>query len=115
MGTVSTPASSDVRDQVRRIRESDTFRSAPQVSRLLTFLTDATLNGEPLKESVIGAAFFNRPSGYDPQIDPVVRTEVRRLRLKLSEYYQKEGAGAPILIEIPSGAYKVRFASREVP
>lgn len=112
---MSTPGNSDVRDQVRRILESDSFRSAPQISRLLGFLTDATLDGEPLKESVIGSAFFNRPSGYDPQADPVVRTEVRRLRLKLSEYYQKEGADASVLIDIPAGAYKVRFASREVP
>ena len=111
---MSTPASSDVREQVRRILESDVFRSAPQVSRLLTFLTDATLLGEPLKESVIGAAFFNRASGYDPQTDPVVRTEVRRLRLKLNEYYQKEGTAAAILVEIPSGGYKARFSTREV-
>ena len=109
-----TPTSVEVRDQVKRILESDTFSAAPQISRLLSFLTDAALQGEPLKEVVIGTAFFNRPSGYDPQTDPVVRTEVRRLRLKLSEYYHSSGTGDPVLIEIPQGAYKARFTVREV-
>jgi TolB-like protein len=111
---MSPPASSEILEQLQRICESDTFRSAPQVSRLLTFLTNATLEGTPLKESVIGASFFARSCGYDSQADPVVRTEVRRLRLKLGEYYTKEGSGAPIVIEIPPGGYKVRFSMRAV-
>jgi TolB-like protein len=68
-----------------------------------------------MKESAVGASFFSRSSGYDSQADPVVRTEVRRLRLKLGEYYFKEGSGAPILIEIPPGGYKAKFTKREEP
>jgi TolB-like protein len=111
---MSPPASSEIREQLQRICESDTFRSAPQISRLLIFLINATLEGQPLKESVIGASFFARSCGYDSQADPVVRTEVRRLRLKLGEYYTKEGTGAPIVIEIPAGGYKARFTMRGV-
>ena len=112
---MATPANSEIREQLQRIFESETFRSAPQVSRLLNFLIDATLEGKPLKESLIGASFFSRLSGYDSQADPVVRTEVRRLRLKLGEYYFKEGRDAPILVEIPAGGYKARFTVREAP
>ena len=110
---MATPAESEIRGQLQRICESDTFRSAPQISRLLIFLIDATLAGQPLKESVIGASFFGRSTGYDSQADPVVRTEVRRLRLKLGEYYLREGNDAPIVIDIPPGSYKVRYTLRE--
>jgi tetratricopeptide (TPR) repeat protein len=111
---MAPPTSSEIREQLQRICESDTFRSAPQISRLLIFLTDATLEGKPLKESVIGSSFFARSYGYDSQADPVVRTEVRRLRLKLGEYYSKEGTSAPIVIEIPPGGYKAKFSMRDV-
>src|SRR5581483_7881110 len=112
---VASPNSGDVREQLDRILESNVFSAAPQISRLLTFLVEATLAGKPLKESVIGVSFFNRDSGYDPQQDPVVRTEIRRLRLKLGEYYVKDGIGAPLLIEIPQGGYKAKFSFREAP
>ena len=36
-----------------------------------------------------------------------MRTEIRRLRLKLAEYYTNEGSTAPGRLEIPKGAYEV--------
>jgi serine/threonine-protein kinase len=72
---------------------------------LLEFLAaDAT--GE-LKEVVIGHRFFDRPPAYDPKVDPVVRVEMRRLRERLEEYYDGEGADARWRLRLPKGAYQL--------
>lgn len=81
------------------------------MSRLLRFLGDAALGGNPgpVKETVLGIEVFDRQPDYDPKVDSVVRTEVRRLRLKLQEYYSGSGAADPLRIEIPKGAYQLTF------
>jgi tetratricopeptide (TPR) repeat protein/TolB-like protein len=68
--------------------------------------------GDPPKETVIGALVFDRAPDYDPKADSVVRTEVRRLRLKLAEHYAGEGTAEETRIEIPKGAYALRFERR---
>jgi tetratricopeptide (TPR) repeat protein len=70
------------------------------------------MEGDPPKETVIGARVFDRSPDYDPKADSVVRTEVRRLRLKLAEHYAGQGAVEGIRIEIPKGAYALRFDRR---
>lgn len=81
------------------------FRSSPKLSSLLRHL--ATSPREDLKESVIAAEFFGCGGDYDSKIDSQVRTEVRRLRLKLAEYYTGEGQASFNRIEIPKGSYEV--------
>ena len=58
-----------------------------------------------IKESVIGVEVFGRKPDYNPKLDPIVRTEARRLRVRLTEYYQGVGAGDPVVIELPKGGY----------
>ncbi len=57
------------------------------------------------KETVIGVEFFQRDPVYDPHKDPIVRVEAHRLRTRLREYYQNEGAQDRWQIEVPPGAY----------
>ncbi|MCP5115626.1 MAG: hypothetical protein GY953_32775, partial [bacterium] len=52
------------------------------------------------------------PSSYDPGVDPIVRVQASRLRAKLKEYYEREGAGDPVTIELPRGHYRPCFRSR---
>jgi hypothetical protein len=68
--------------------------------------------GRVLKESVVGIAVFGREPGYDPKEDSVVRTEVRRLRTKLFEYYSGPGADDPVAIDLPKGLYAPIFEAR---
>src|SRR5262249_35383444 len=49
---------------------------------------------------------------FDPRIDTVVRSEARRLRSKLSQYYHSEGSDDPIEILLPKGSYRAAFRSR---
>ncbi len=101
--------SNDIRAAVERVCASPNLANAGRLQRLFRFLADATLTGEPLKETLVGVRVFERAPDYDPKSDSVVRTEVRRLRLKLHEFYAGEGAEEPIRIEIPKGGYALRF------
>jgi TolB-like protein len=88
--------------------------SAPRLKKLLTFLVEETLAGNPLKESILGVAVFGRRPGYDPKQDSVVRTEVRRLRAKLIEYYAGEGIDDRLIIDLPKGSYVPVFLERRL-
>ena len=94
-------------EQVRRVVHSATFRNATTLQQLLLFLAARTLSGstEILKEYTIGVEALGRKTNFDPKIDPIVRVQSHRLRLKLREYYDAEGSHDPILIQFPKGHY----------
>jgi tetratricopeptide (TPR) repeat protein len=54
---------------------------------------------------VIAIEVIGRQPDYNPKLDPVVRTEARRLRARLSEYYEDSFASDQIVIELPKGGY----------
>lgn len=97
----------EVRGQLERILASEGFANAERISRFLRFTLESTLNGEQdqIKEYVIGREVFDRDDRYDPRIDPIVRVEARRLRVRLAEYYAGPGRGDAIRIELPKGGY----------
>lgn len=99
------------RAQVERITCSKLFRNAPALQRLLQYLAHKTIEGQgdQLKEYSIGVDVFERRVDYDPKTDTVVRVEVHRLRQKLKEYYETEGASDPIVFQIPRGHYILSF------
>jgi hypothetical protein len=78
---------------------------------LLQFLAAKTLTGsaESLKEYTIGVEALGRKADFDPKVDPIVRVQSHRLRLKLREYYEVEGSRDPILIQFPKGPPCARF------
>ena len=94
----SQSAYDDIRRQLERILASDGFARAERMSRFLRFVVEQTLRGrgDQLKEYLIGVEVFDRRESFDPRIDPVVRGEARRLRLKLKEYYDSEGQNDPV-------------------
>src|SRR5690242_14688046 len=106
-----TPSSEQVREQLDRILRSGSFRNAPALQRLLQYVTSNVTSRSTegqlahLKEYTIGIDVFGRGDSYDPKTDPVVRVEMHRIRQKLREYYQHEGANDPIVVEIPTGHY----------
>ncbi len=68
--------------------------------------------GDRLKEYLLGVEVFDRKTSYDPRLEPIVRTEARRLRAKLRTYYQNEGSDDPVWIEFPTGGYAPVFVVR---
>src|SRR5262249_40559772 len=82
-----------------------------QLSRFLRHIVENTVHrtGTSLKESAIGVAVFNRQAAYDPKLDPIVRVEARRLRLRLDDYYQRTSGIDPVRICLPKGGYVPAF------
>src|SRR5690606_5332233 len=46
---------------------------------------------------------------FDPQADPIVRVQARRLRALLDQFYEGDGASEPIRIDLPVGRYVPEF------
>jgi Tol biopolymer transport system component len=74
-------------------------------------VVERTLAGDrdSLKESVIGIEVFDRAPSYDPKSEPIVRTEARRLRARLEEYYQDPSRSPAVRIVMPKGSYVAFF------
>jgi hypothetical protein len=85
------------------------------MSRFLRFILEAQLDGREgeLKESLIGIEVFGRKPGFDPKRDSTVRSEAARLRARLAEYYDGEGRGDSLVIELPKRGYTPRFRQLE--
>jgi TolB-like protein/Tfp pilus assembly protein PilF len=100
--------------QLDRILSSDLFGRAERLSALLRFLVERARHhpDSPVKEYVLGVEVFGRGPAYDPRTDPIVRVEMRQLRLKLTAYYAGPGANDPILIDAPKGHYLAVIRSR---
>lgn len=97
----------EVRRHLERILQVPGFARNERLFRFLRFIVERHLEGRDheLKESVIGAEVFGRRADYDPKSDAIVRTEARRLRALLNEYYLGEGKSEAFLIELPKGGY----------
>ena len=108
------PTPAEVRDELERVRKSKTIAGSEKLIQFLTFVVESALSGEAryLKETIIGVSVFGRSPDYDPKTDTVVRSQAWRLRAKLNEYYRSEGVGAPVIIDIPRGAYVPVFSRR---
>jgi TolB-like protein len=96
-----------IREEVSRLLESSMFVQSERLGRFLQFTVMKTLagEGEMIKEYLIGTEVYQRPSSYRPNEDSIVRSEARRLRSKLNEYYQSEGKNDPLEIYFRSGSY----------
>ena len=110
---------SEVRVELEAILSSRGFANSPRLCRFFRFVVERTLAGdyESLKESIIGADVFDRASDYDPKAEPIVRTEARRLRAKIDQYYEERGPDAIVLVRIlvPKGGYIAKFDTPQMP
>ena len=84
---------------------------SPQLAKFLKHIVDARLNGDEanIKAYSIAVDVFGRPATFDPQSDPIVRVQARRLRALLDEYYRGEGAASPVRFSLPVGRYVPDF------
>jgi len=96
-----------IRRQLEEVLKSKGFARNDRLSGFLRFVVEQHLEGrsQELNESVIGIEVFGREPTYDTRADPVVRTEARRLRARLGDYYGGAGAGDTLVIDLPKGGY----------
>jgi signal transduction histidine kinase/TolB-like protein len=103
-----------IRDELARILESSMLVQSDRLGRFLRFTVETTLAGEAeiLKESLIGIEVYDRKPSYNPSEDAIVRSEARRLRRKLKEYYESVGRDDSIFIYYRPGSYIPVFRLR---
>ena len=99
--------------RIERITRCHIFHGADALCRLLYFLAEkATADAEySAKEYEIATIVFGRKANFDPRTDSSVRVQVARLRAKLIEYYNSDGADEDVQIEIPKGAYRLQYVT----
>jgi serine/threonine-protein kinase len=115
-GEAETGTENAVRDQLKRILQSNTFREAGRLKRFLEFVVMEKLEGrsDDLKEYVVAVQVFDKKTSFDPRTDPIVRVQARRLRAMLDRYYELEGKKDELVIDLPKGGYAPNFKSRPV-
>ena len=108
-------STSKIRKELKKILASTTFVHSERLSRFLDFIAGMTLQdrGNEIKEYLIGLEVFDRPSSYDPRVDPIVRVQAGRLRLKLKEYYEHQGKDDEVVVTVPKGRYVPSFRVRK--
>ena len=102
--------------QIQRIVQSKAFRTSEVHRNLLVYLAEKSLEGaaDGLKEYTVGLDVFGKPVSFDPRQESAVRMHVGRLRQKLAEYYRTEGAGDPVIVDLPKGGFKMTFEPRPI-
>lgn len=102
-------------DLVRRIESSTPFRKSPRLRKFLMFVAERCIAGhaEEITEHEIGWKVFERGPNHNPSDDSIVRTTARQLRSKVKEYFETEGSGEDLILEIPKGRYVPVFLKRE--
>jgi adenylate cyclase len=106
-----SPAPTAVHEALEKILASQTFRAAEGQKNFLRYAVEETLAGRgPLiKEYSVGTAVFDRGESFDPRLDTIVRTEARKLRARLTKYYESEGINDAVRIEFVKGKYSPVF------
>jgi hypothetical protein len=105
-----------VREEVERILGSPIFAQSNRLARFLRYTVDSALagNGAVLKEYLIGTEVYDRKPPYHPSVDSIVRSEARRLRNKLRQYYESIGKDDPLFIYYRTGSYAPAFRPRQI-
>jgi hypothetical protein len=90
-----------------RILAYPPFQNSRRYPKFLKFIVEKALSGSPeeIKERVIGIEVFDRPLGYEPASDPVVRLVAGEIRKRLAQYYILQDHENELRIEIPPGSY----------
>jgi hypothetical protein len=97
---------------VQRLIESPHLIGSARLRDFLLHVTACAIRETPedATEQQIGIRVFQRSPGFNSSEDSIVRSQARLLRLKLSAYFNAEGATEPLVIEIPKGHYLPVFS-----
>jgi hypothetical protein len=105
------------RAELKAVLESRGFTRAPTLAHLLAYLCEKVFAGKSsqIKEYSIGVEVFHRGPDFDQETDSIVRVEANRLRRRLTEFYEHEGAQHSLRIVIPIGQYVPKFERSPAP
>ena len=106
-----TIAAGQEKSELNAVLSSGILDRAPTLAQFLTYICSKYFEGatEQIKEYNIAVQALGRPADFDQKRDSIVRVEAHKLRRRLQEYYESDGADHEIRIEIPPGQYAPRF------
>lgn len=109
------PPRAEIEAALERIQEWPGLARSPQLARFLNYIVTARLDGNEagIKAYSIAVDVLGRPQSFDPQSDPIVRVQARRLRAALEEYYAGDGAAETVRFYLPVGRYIPEFRPPE--
>ena len=112
-----TPSHDEVLSALQILLASRSFRLAHAQKSFLEYTVKEVLagRGSLIKEYLIATDALGREDSFDPRLDPIVRTQARKLRGRLAQYYENEGKGDPIRIEFRRGSYAPVFQRAPLP
>lgn len=108
-------SNSEVQNALESVCASDVFEGATRLQEFLTHVVKVSLN-EPEKKipaKAIAQDVYKRDVALGGDSENVVRVDAGRLRRRLSEYYNGQGADDPVSIHIDAGGYTPRYEMRE--
>ena len=94
---------------LRKVLDSRTFSTAPNIAKLLRFCVEETVAGRRQNQSGIAKVLGYR--NFDALQDSTVRREIGRLRNKLRDYYDSEGIAEPLVISVPKASSKDGYSA----
>lgn len=105
----------DVTAALQRLLAWPDIARSPQLARFLEHIVTLKLRGEAesIKAYSVAVDVFGRPADFDPQSDPIVRVQARRLRNLIEQYYREQGANETLRIELPTGRYVPEFVTAD--
>ena len=111
---VTREMAAEIREELHRILTSRAFRQSGRLRAFLSYCVEQTLQAPhlPLKEYAIGVQALGNPALFDPRLDPIVRVDAHRLRLKLERYYRDVAPNGRIRICFPNRGYRPVFELR---
>lgn len=100
-----------VKQALARLLAWPDLARSPQLANFLTYIVERRLTGDAqaIKAYSIAVDVFGRSPDFDPQADPIVRVQARRLRALLDQYYIGPGVDDPVRIQLPIGRYVPDF------
>src|SRR6266478_1941043 len=105
----------EAKAELEAILSSGLFAHAPSLAQFLSYVGSKCLEGQgsQIKEYSIAVEALGRPPDFDQKKDSIVRVEAHRLRKRLRQYYESDGAERALRILIPPGQYVPQFVYRE--
>jgi hypothetical protein len=103
------------RHELNALLASGIFNRAPNLAQLLNYICSKYFEGatDQIKEYNVAIEALGRGPEFDQKRDSIVRVEAHRLRKRLREYYEADGASHAVKIIIPPGQYAPKFIRDE--
>jgi hypothetical protein len=97
--------------ELDQVLQSRAFEKTPTLKKLLTYMWEH--RGKDVSEYAIATEALGRRPDFDPRLDATIRVLVSRLRQRLKEFYETEGARLTTRITVPVGTHQIQIIRTE--